>query len=694
MEHESMKTRLGGVTILRAGAALALVAALAACGGGSGTTAGVGGGQCAAGETLVGGDCLTAAQVTANTAITDARNAATALFGNIADPSQGDIEGLEAEIGTAETAIAGLPEDEREEADDLLDNARAVLASAKEVRAALDAPDPGNEQVADSGAAALAALRAYTAADEARKSAEAAHKLLGSGGTGVQTGNALGGTIALKGESEEGRKQAQAILAAADTLKAQETAVANAVKEIEAAIAALPAETPNHARVLESLNDDLRSAKRHQDQIDAIDLEGEVYRVRGASDDRKPSAFADYVASAVNDAFVTEGGPDGDSADYAAWWLTNYVLAIENDFVSHHGGGTDTLTSAQKTTIGNTGHITSTAPAGYKALDLDSQDRLPVGGMALSLFTDLGEGSNEDNAITGSDLTTIIGGGTPAPRDVLFKGLRANLRCSVAAGTGCTHENGALKGSWVLVEHADLSTPAVTPLRGITRPPATDLSNLFRLIDGVYREFGAGYVEYGYWLEGTDDDPRIVTFAVRNGWTGTGFSAATGLGTGSPLREVTDSEAGNLVQSATYEGKASGISVVETYGQRDRETRNTVTSRKSGHFTADVKLEADFAGTPELQGGITNFQGDAVGEGWRVELKPGNIDRTNGQVASGADPVTVGYIGTGNSRSGTDGRWNFNFVGGSATERPTDVYGGFGAYFPDGKAAGGYEASR
>ena len=33
MEHESMKTRPGGVTILRAGAALALVAALAACGG-------------------------------------------------------------------------------------------------------------------------------------------------------------------------------------------------------------------------------------------------------------------------------------------------------------------------------------------------------------------------------------------------------------------------------------------------------------------------------------------------------------------------------------------------------------------------------------------------------------------------------------------------------------------------------------
>ena len=339
MEHESMKTRLGGVTILRAGAALALVAALTACGGGSGTTtAGGGGGACAAGETRVGGDCLTAAQAAANTAITDARTAATALFGNIADPSQGDIDALE-------TAIAGLPEDEREEADDLLDNARTVLASAKEIRAALDAPDPGNEQVAKSGAAALAAFRAYTAADEARKSAEAAHKLLGPGGTGVQTGNALGGTIALKGESEEGRKQAQAILTAADTLKAQKADAAAAVAEIDAAIDALPMDTPNRARVLESLNDDLRSAKRHQGLIDDIDLEGELYRVQGPDGDRTPADFADYVASAINDAFVEEGGADGstgaDGRNLTNWWLSNYVLATEEDFVSHHGGEGD-----------------------------------------------------------------------------------------------------------------------------------------------------------------------------------------------------------------------------------------------------------------------------------------------------------------------------------------------------------------
>ena len=660
MEHESMKTRLGGVTILRAGAALALVAALAACGGGSGTTtAGGGGSQCAAGETLVGGDCLTAAQVTANTAITDARNAATALFGNIADPSQGDIEGLETAIGTAETAIAGLPEDEREEADDLLDNARTVLASAKGVRAALDAPSPGTEQVADSGVAALAALRAYEAAKAAEKSAHDAIKILGTGGT---SGHALGGTLNVKGDSAKAAEYAKKILDAVSELEKQETAVANEVEAIEEAITAFEAldsdEVDDYADRLESLRDDLRSAKRHQTQIAAIQLESEEYRVQSQSGQRKPSAFASYVATAVQSAF------DNTNEATAAAWLNG------SDRIQHQAAVSADERRDDLTPHGNS---ESTAPDGYKKLDLirvGTTQGYDVEDASLSLFTDLlSGGGTEDDVLTSTDATEAA----TTVRDVLYKGLRANLTCPTDAT--CGSEDGVLTGPWLLVENP---TPvaATATLQG-----TTDLDgSLFREIEGVYRAFEGGYVEYGYWLEGTDGAPVIVTFAEPSADLPNHVAASieTGVNTG-PAQ-------------AKYSGDALGISVIREVNPSDS---TDVTSRKSGEFTADVSLTANFGtdstAQPRLSGEITNFKGSATDSAWRVVLHPTDIP-DGGVIPQSSSGDATGYRGT--TGLTDQGAWIATVRGGGAGVRPTDVYGGFGAHFPNGEAVGGYQATK
>ncbi|MCY4240718.1 MAG: hypothetical protein OXD36_03135 [Rhodobacter sp.] len=683
MEYENIKERKGAGTILRAGAALALVAALAACGGGSGTTtAGGGGSQCAAGETLVGGDCLTAAQVTANTAITDARNAATALFGNIADPSQGDIEGLETAIGTAETAIAGLPEDEREEADDLLDNARTVLASAKGVRAALDAPSPGTEQVADSGVAALAALRAYEAAKAAEKSAHDAIKILGTGGT---SGHALGGTLNVKGDSAKAAEYAKKILDAVSELEKQETAVANEVEAIEEAITAFEAldsdEVDDYADRLESLRDDLRSAKRHQTQIAAIQLESEEYRVQSQSGRRKPSAFASYVAEKIGDAFDAEGarGADNSSPGWLRALPADGVIADSNpqNRIAH----TDLLNADRREHIEDHGMIADTVPEGFKRLTLTSygavKGLIGVEDVPLSRFHDYGLAEGEDGVLTGTDLTAILATDADA-RVVGYKGLIATLWCGNQAD--CTQENRALKGPWYLRQSTAANDSTELEQGAADDLTPSDLTALYREIEGVYRAFEGGYVEYGYWLQGTDAEPQIVTFSDS---------------TEAPSVEAAITNA-TTPAKATYKGDALGIAVVKTYDTNNNDAERAVTSRRSGHFTADVELNADFTGgDPNLEGTINNFQGGVADPTWNVVLQQTDITAASANVSNG---VAVGRRGTVEATTGDgntrEGAWSATFTGGSATARPDAVYGGFGAYFPNGVATGGFQAER
>ena len=98
----------------------------------------------------------------------------------------------------------------------------------------------------------------------------------------------------------------------------------------------------------------------------------------------------------------------------------------------------------------------------------------------------------------------------------------------------------------------------------------------------------------------------------------------------------------------------------------------------SGAFTADVMLTAKFGTAPTVSGRVNNFQGDAVGSGWSVNLE---------SLTLGTDATVTAVIAT---ASGRDGVWSGAAYGNDATARPAGIYGGFTAHFTDGHAAGAF----
>ena len=312
----------------------------------------------------------------------------------------------------------------------------------------------------------------------------------------------------------------------------------------------------------------------------------------------------------------------------------------------------------------------STAPADFTPLS-KTDGRFVLTGAALSLFTD-NRAAPEDAVLTSAD--TVQAEDTAF--SVTYRGLTGNLTCRVAAE--CDVEDGALIGPWHLAQ-GDLDD---------SDGGFTDLDGLFRLIEGVYRQFDGGYVRYGYWLSNQDTNTAsrtgIVTFAVP---TDLDLPNARAVAlTAGPAK-------------AEYSGDALGISVLKTYSS-DSENP-VVTSRKSGSFTADVSLTADFTGTnAELRGRIDNFQGKAVGSGWFVTLRPANISPTDPVGSLTGERVAVGANGSGPENEGDHGQWHAQMTGGSQSAgdnppvRPDAVHGGFAADFPNGEATGGFQATK
>ena len=500
---------------------------------------------------------------------------------NIAAPTVDQIGLLTTANEELDAAIMALSEGDREEYAPQLANFQRIATLAEGVRAGtataetlqgritglnddLNAANAANAEVAKSGAAAEDALEAYTKAEAAEKSAADAIKELGTGGT---SGHALGGTLNVKGDSAKAEEYAQKIFMAVSDLEAQETAVENAVKAIEEAIKAFedldPNEVVNYDDRLKSLQDDLRSAKGHQTSILAINLDGEEYRVESQSGDRKPSAFADYVAEAIQDAFDAEAivsDTDGE-------WLR--PLANGSLTATQRIGHTHTVDSDQrKDSLKPHGMLMSTAPEDFTTLPGLSNGRVKLTNARMSDFTDHGVEAAEDSVLTPGDVTTIVGEDTRTPRVVTYKGVVASLTCDNAT---CASENGVLTGPWYLIAADDAHDGPAESATFVF----SSLTAKYREVEGVYRLFEGGYVEYGYWLQETDDTPYIVTFASST-WD-PAINASITL-TDAPTK-------------AKYEGKALGIAVRKTFSTSNSDQ---VTSRRSGHFTADVELNADF----------------------------------------------------------------------------------------------------
>ena len=226
----------------------------------------------------------------------------------------------------------------------------------------------------------------------------------------------------------------------------------------------------------------------------------------------------------------------------------------------------------------------------------------------------------------------------------------------------CDHRNGCITGSGLFGE-GWYFTPAVNSSRAASlgyNPAEGRFEDADE--DGVYEP--VRYVDYGMWLAGDDDNLRLHR---RVGLVG-------------PTAQPEDLDftitSGNTDPSATYEGEARGLSA-HTVGTGD----DAVTA--SGHFEANVMLEATFGASPMLAGTIDRFRAVAgqgsghVNTRWSIRLQPTAI--TNGEITGGA--VTI-------SAPDGDGSWSATAYGDSG-ERPAGFYGGFTAEFYGGEGGDG-----
>ncbi|KKZ15187.1 MAG: hypothetical protein TH68_01760 [Candidatus Synechococcus spongiarum 142] len=189
--------------------------------------------------------------------------------------------------------------------------------------------------------------------------------------------------------------------------------------------------------------------------------------------------------------------------------------------------------------------------------------------------------------------------------------------------------------------------------------------------DGTYEAIS--YIDYGMWLQGSDDDLILHRRAAP---VGPNVSPEF-------LDFATDG-------SATYRGDAHGLSA-RTIGTGD----DAVTA--SGHFEADVMLDVEFGASPTLNGTIDNFrpvtdQGSShVDTGWTLQIDSTALSQNQNSFEG--------------SFSVNDGNWNATPYGDmradpNVAEPPAGFYGGFNAVWRNdnseltGAAAGVYNAEK
>ena len=198
--------------------------------------------------------------------------------------------------------------------------------------------------------------------------------------------------------------------------------------------------------------------------------------------------------------------------------------------------------------------------------------------------------------------------------------------------------------------------------------------------DGEYEL--VNYIDYGMWLtEGDGASDVDINFAldiIRPNR----FDVTFGLDVTTVGNSIN-----NLATSATYSGTAQGLSTRVTEGQT-----------ASGHFDADVTLNATFNANPRLSGQINNFRSadpsnqgtDHVNSGWNIRLREGTMSAgtaavTFSRVDHDNDPVTPDISSGRGEFLNTEqvqGRWAAYGYGDSG-RRPDGFFGGFTARFND-----------
>jgi len=193
--------------------------------------------------------------------------------------------------------------------------------------------------------------------------------------------------------------------------------------------------------------------------------------------------------------------------------------------------------------------------------------------------------------------------------------------------------------------------------------------------DGTYTL--VPHVDYGAWLAGE----TTLRLNLLAGVVGPDANHYKTVDVTTAHDDQTNSFARNglLPATATYTGDAQGLAA-----RTDSDTGLVA----SGHFTADVELNATFGANPTLGGTIDTFRSADptdptpahVNPDWAATLV--DSDLTSGTVDRG----TVSGTGV------NGGEWTGVAWGTDPVLRPDGVYGGFRIDFTDGAAAGVYSA--
>ena len=435
--------------------------------------------------------------------------------------------------------------------------------------------------------------------------------------------------LSFRGDSMTAIENARKVLdaeTAADRAVMDAEAALQAARDANAEAAALPSDHANRGSLIAALEAAIGYAEERveaaREQAGGMALEAAVAAVRGTDTNNPmgPVSHGEAVAAAVGSALGPAGGNDGRGArvefDYIAAAVPDGAVEMDD----HQGMTWAAIVgeaNLRDMRIGMTGGGTRPVQAASVAAT-DASAAIPVNTPANGVA----DGTEFTNAVNGS----------------AWQGVPGTVFC---AGSDCeVSSGGLLTGSWYF-----------TP--DLPREPYVAADDGM----GYLRE--TLYARFGHWLTVVAGSGETTVHAYA------GTAAMGNPALGAPAGDLTES-------SASYAGKAAGMSVHMTFDDQGART-----GISSGAFTADVSLTARFGAAPTVSGTVSGFEGDAVDEGWSVELGEA--------VLSGSIDIEFGEArGTGQA-----GAWTARAYG-ETDQRPAGILGGFNAHFTDGHAAGAY----
>ena len=422
--------------------------------------------------------------------------------------------------------------------------------------------------------------------------------------------------VTVQGDSTKAQLNAQAVLDAETTVKAQLRIAQGALKDAQDAQNAAQKlkDASNFQTLLSNIDSQVTKAAEYVDEIagllkDDADLAGFVATVKERDGNRTPEEIGQVVAMAIAEVIGTGSVPDND--------FTTPALATRSQ-------------NAAPLALTGTSGMTWAEIHGKRD---DDNLAVSIAGMtAVEISADFGsppaEGYTSGSRVNGA-----------------YRGIPGFAQCQGTCTIGTVgNVAGKLVGNWIFLP--------TSPNQGYVRND-----------DGSYA-LPEDYAEYGHWLDRDSANGNALRLNLYIGGTSSGSEP----GDLSARAVDADNHDGDV---ARYEGQATGMSLIR---ETDSAGDTVPGSLKSGAFTADVQLTARFGTDPTVSGHVTKFSGGAhVSEAWRVDLETMDLNEGmagTGIADGGGDPGTWSsdpYAPDGNVRpTGINGTFHAHFSDGHA----------------------------